>query len=82
LDSYGAEQLDIRFPVKAQDVPEDVASSEYHFRSALTFEIGAYEYCWLNRLIGIGVGKSSQTASRRGSCCQQPAMPTEWATTT
>ena len=35
----------------------EVDPSEYYFRTALGFETGAQKYSWLNRLLGVGVGK-------------------------
>jgi hypothetical protein len=34
-----------------------VDASEYYFRTALGFETGAQKYCWLNRLLAVGMGK-------------------------
>jgi len=35
----------------------EVDPSEYYFRTAFGFETGAQKYCWLNRLLAVGVGK-------------------------
>lgn len=36
---------------------EEVDASEYYFRTAVTFETGAKNYKWLNRLLAVGVGR-------------------------
>jgi len=40
---------------------ESVASSEYYFRTSLTFETNAEKYKRLNRIIGFGIGQRTST---------------------
>lgn len=40
---------------------EVVASSEYYFRTSLTFETSAERYKHLNRIIGMGIGQRTST---------------------
>lgn len=35
----------------------EVDPSAYYFRTAVTFETGAEEYRWLNRLLAVGIGR-------------------------
>lgn len=37
-----------------------VASSEYYFRTSLTFETGAEKYKRLNRIVGLGIGQRTK----------------------
>jgi len=36
---------------------ESVDSSAYYFRISPTFETGAGEYAWLNRIVAVGIGR-------------------------
>jgi hypothetical protein len=40
---------------------EVVDPSEYYFRTAPFFETGSEKYAWLNRLVGIGIGRRTAT---------------------
>jgi len=42
------------------DKGEDVDPSEYYFRTAPVHETSSEKYGWLNRIIGIGVGKMAK----------------------
>ncbi|MEO3973604.1 DUF3237 domain-containing protein [Streptomyces sp. CAU 1734] len=39
---------------------EDVAPSEYYFRTTPRFETGSKKYAWLNRTIAVGVGRVTE----------------------
>src|SRR5688572_127762 len=45
---------EIRARIKAG---EEIAASEYYFRTAVIFESGALSYNWLNRLLAVGIGR-------------------------
>jgi hypothetical protein len=36
---------------------EEVSPSEYYFRTAPLFETASERYGWLNRVLGIGIGR-------------------------
>lgn len=42
-----------RDPATVESLPED----SYYFRTALTFETDDARYGWLNRIVGVGVGR-------------------------
>jgi Protein of unknown function (DUF3237) len=43
------------------DAGEQVAPTEYYFRTTPRFETGSAEYGWLNRVVAVGVGRRTGT---------------------
>ncbi len=42
---------------------EQVAPSEYYLRTSLVFETASKKYAWLNRIVGVGVGRREPDAA-------------------
>jgi hypothetical protein len=40
-----------------------VGAHEYYLRNAMFFETGAEKYDWLNRIIGVGIGRRTPQAA-------------------
>ena len=40
---------------------EPVAADEMYFRTTPVFETGSDKYCWLNRIIAVGIGEATAT---------------------
>jgi hypothetical protein len=42
---------------------EQVSPSEYYLRTGIVFETASAKYGWLNRIVGVGVGRREPTAA-------------------
>jgi hypothetical protein len=42
---------------------EPVAAHEYYLRTGIVFETASAKYGWLNRIVGVGVGRREPTAA-------------------
>ena len=45
------------------DSPADEAFHEYYLRTGMVFETASAKYDWLNRIVGVGVGRREPSAA-------------------